>query len=210
MPGAEVRALLCIDMQRSQIYGLPERLRSLGLGEVADAYDVAVSKVLAKVALLQQACRQAGIPVVHIRTASHTGDGKDGSRLFQLYGGAKGAAGASDAQAFEIVPAVAPARDEAVIGKICSGAFNGSELDFTLRKRGIRSLLVAGLVTSSCVETTVRGASDRGYFVTVIEDACADWTEASHRHSIELMGKWFGEITTAAVAISLTSRAPGL
>jgi len=196
-------ALLCIDMQESQIFGLADRARRVGLEDVADRYAHEVRKVIDNLATLQARCRQAGLPVIHLKTMSYTDDGRDGSPLFRLYGAPEEGSTQPGSYNSPIIAEVGPVEGETVVGKICSGAFNGSELDLILRRMGIGSLLVCGLVTASCVENTVRGASDRGYNVLVVEDGCTDWTEANHRHSIAVMGKWFATITTTSDAAAL-------
>jgi nicotinamidase-related amidase len=49
-----------------------------------------------------------------------------------------------------------------------------------LKEKQIRSLIVAGLSTSGCVMSTVRGAADQGFVITVVEDACADPVSELH------------------------------
>ncbi|WP_295779866.1 isochorismatase family protein, partial [uncultured Microbacterium sp.] len=73
----------------------------------------------------------------------------------------------------EIDPRVAPAADETVIVKHAPNSFVGTDLDDRLRALGDRPLLVAGMMTSMCVDATVRAAIDLGYDVTVVGDACA-------------------------------------
>ena len=53
-----------------------------------------------------------------------------------------------------------------------------------LRNLGIEYLLVTGIVTDQCVETTVRDGCDRGFLMTVVEDACAAYSERRHEESL--------------------------
>jgi nicotinamidase-related amidase len=73
----------------------------------------------------------------------------------------------------EINPAVAPADGEPVLTKAEPNGFLGTDLEAELRERGIDHLVVAGMMTSMCVDATVRAASDLGFTVTVAHDACA-------------------------------------
>jgi nicotinamidase-related amidase len=68
---------------------------------------------------------------------------------------------------------VAPAGDEPVVVKEAPNAFLGTDLEQRLRGEGIDQLVVAGMMTSMCVDATVRAAVDLGFGVTVVGDACA-------------------------------------
>jgi len=73
----------------------------------------------------------------------------------------------------EIHPDVAPVPGETVIQKDAPNAFLGTQLEHELRQRDIDALVVCGMMTSMCVDATVRAAADLGFAVTVIHDACA-------------------------------------
>ncbi len=68
---------------------------------------------------------------------------------------------------------VTPADDEPVVVKQAPNAFVGTDLEQRLRREGIEQLVVAGMMTSMCVDATVRAAVDLGFEVTVVGDACA-------------------------------------
>jgi nicotinamidase-related amidase len=69
-----------------------------------------------------------------------------------------------------IVPALAPVDGEIVIDKPGKGAFYATGLDETLRARGITHLIVMGVTTEVCVQTSMREANDRGYECLLVED----------------------------------------
>lgn len=73
----------------------------------------------------------------------------------------------------EIDSRVAPSAQEPVIVKHAPNAFVGTDLQERLEGLGASALIVAGMMTSMCVDATVRAAIDLGYDVTVVEDACA-------------------------------------
>jgi nicotinamidase-related amidase len=75
----------------------------------------------------------------------------------------------------DIVPELAPLAGEPVVDKPGKGAFHATDLDAMLRNRGIRQLVVCGVTTEVCVNTTVREANDRGYECLVIEDCVASY-----------------------------------
>lgn len=66
-----------------------------------------------------------------------------------------------------------------------SSAFGGSDLDAHLRGAGIDSIVVCGLLTNTCIESTVRQGVDLGYHVTVLTDAVAAWTPTDHAAALE-------------------------
>ena len=73
-----------------------------------------------------------------------------------------------------------PHSGESVYEKSASNAFMGTSLEEDLRSRGIDTLVVAGLVTDHCVSSTARMASDLGFMVTVVSDACATHERIGH------------------------------
>jgi len=87
----------------------------------------------------------------------------------------------------DIVPALAPAGDEPVIVKPGKGAFWATALDEMLRWRGITHLILAGVTTEVCVQTTMREANDRGYECLLIEDATESYFPEFKRVTLEMV-----------------------
>jgi nicotinamidase-related amidase len=73
----------------------------------------------------------------------------------------------------EIHPLVAPAEGEAVLEKSEPNSFVGTSLESELRGNDVDDLVVVGMMTSMCVDSTVRAAAEMGFAVTVVHDACA-------------------------------------
>ena len=179
-------ALLSIDMQNAEFS--PERLARARAGDAAEARHRVFLERLATTVLpnqkrLQAAARAAGIEVIYTVIESLTRDGRDRSldhKISRLHF-PKGSWEA------KVIADVAPLDNEIMIPKTASGIFNATNIEYVLRNLGVEFLVVYGVMTDQCVETTVRDAADRGFLVTQIEDACAAETEAGHRRSIEAM-----------------------
>ena len=73
----------------------------------------------------------------------------------------------------EIFPGVAPLPNEPVVTKHFPNSFRETDLEDTLRRDKVERLLVCGMMTSMCVDATVRAAFDLGFSCTVAQDACA-------------------------------------
>ncbi|MCH5262607.1 MAG: cysteine hydrolase [Lachnospiraceae bacterium] len=73
----------------------------------------------------------------------------------------------------EISERIKPLPDDKVIVKYYPNSFFETELDSYLKEKGIKKLIVCGMMTHMCVDTTVRAAMDYGYEVDLVADACA-------------------------------------
>lgn len=80
-----------------------------------------------------------------------------------------------------------PAPGEQVVRKTRYSAFVGTDLDQRLRDMGVDTLVVAGLTTECCVDSTVRDAFDLDYHVFVAADACAAYEADLHEASLKVM-----------------------
>jgi nicotinamidase-related amidase len=100
---------------------------------------------------------------------------------------------------------VAPVAGDIVVSKTSMGAFGSSDIEGILRGNGIESLVIAGGYTDACIASTVRGAYDRGFLCTVVEDACISNVEADHAATIRILEKYFAWVTkTKEVVANLT------
>ena len=136
-------ALLIIDIQNDYFPGGAMEL------EGADAAGAKAGAALKRF-------RSKGLPIFHVRHLSV----RPGSTFFLP--GTKGA---------EIHSSVAPEKGEKVIEKNFPNSFRATSLQDELK--GIKSLVVAGMMTHMCVDASVRQAADLGYKVTLLGNACA-------------------------------------
>ncbi|MBS7700836.1 MULTISPECIES: isochorismatase family cysteine hydrolase [unclassified Chelatococcus] len=104
----------------------------------------------------------------------------------------------------EFIDGIEPAPGEAVITKHRFGAFADTGLDRLLRSRGISSLIVSGVTTNCCVETTAREAVMRDFHLVVAEDCVAvkDHLVDLHRASLESLGLYFGLVRPSSIIMA--------
>jgi nicotinamidase-related amidase len=86
-----------------------------------------------------------------------------------------------------------------VFPKSSSGVFNSTNIDYVLKNLGIRYLIISGVVTDQCVDMAVRDAADRGYLVTLAEDACATYSQLRHDNALKAFGGYCWVSDTATV-----------
>lgn len=144
---------------------------------------------------LQAACRQARIEILYTVIEALTKDGRDQSldyKISQLFV----PRGSWDAL---VLAEIAPAGDEIVLPKTSSSVFISTNIDYVLRNLGVRSLIIAGVLTDQCIDSAVRDACDLGYLVTVPTDACATLTEERHVSSLRNNRGYCRQVTTQAL-----------
>lgn len=173
-------ALLLVDAQRLTCdpeAGLGRLATERGARDGLDSYYTRVTSALAGMAQLVADARARGLPVIHVRTAGRLPDGRDLSRKVRSQGFTVG----RDSRDAELMPELAPAATDIVLDKPGSGAFTGSGLDELLRNLGIAHVILAGVSYDGGLESTIRSATDRGYGLVLVPDACASFTETQQR-----------------------------
>lgn len=196
-------ALVLIDMQRldaSPKTGIgPGLLRDDSSGEAEAYFDRLQTTVIPNLADLLAGFRETRRPIAHVRIASASADGVGLGWRYRRLG--ISCAAPRDA---EFVEPLVPEKDEAVIDKLTSSAFVNTNLDSWLRAMGVTSLVVGGVVTNGCVESTVRVGADLGYHIWLVEDGCAALTQKGHEASIgHLHGNYARVVTRQMVKVSL-------
>jgi nicotinamidase-related amidase len=101
----------------------------------------------------------------------------------------------------EIIDELKPRPGESVINKTTIGAFASTGIDHLLRSLGRDQLYMGGVSTNMCVDTTAREAADRGYAVTLIEDACGTTHEDLHNATITNFQRLFGRVMSTDEAL---------
>jgi len=190
--------LLVVDMQYSDAsrdFGWGPALRSTH-PEVCDYYFGRIEDlVVPNVKALIEAFRAQNGRIVYLTLGPMLPDGSD------LTPNRKSTSGAIQAvdnhfgsPEHAILDELAPREGELVVNKTSRGAFNSTAIDQTLRNFGCKSLIVVGVSTSSCVETTARDSADRGYNTVIVEDATAELDKASHDASLRQFAVRWGRV----------------
>jgi nicotinamidase-related amidase len=208
-------ALVVIDMQN---YGCnPEAGLGPMLGErypeIASYYMPRVTQTaIPNARRLLEGFRAAGRPVVFTRHGPLLADGSDmiaRRRRRDVEALARTGTPALWHQGtfeHELIAALAPEAGELVIDKNTSSAFNSTGIEWLLRNMEVETLVVAGMATDMCVETTARDAADRGLSVIVVEDATATFFEHHHRAALSAFARVFGQVwDTEAVLAALAA-----
>ena len=150
--------------------------------------------VLAKAALLAAAFRAAKSPVVLVKV----GFSADGGDALKAIVDAPNPPGAPPANWLADTPELPPQPGDIHILKRQWGAFHGTELDLQLRRRGIGTIVLAGIATSIGVESTARFAWELGYDIVFAEDATSGPDAGMHANSFEKVFPRLGRVRTTA------------
>ena len=148
---------------------------------------------------LQAACRRGGIEVLYTTIESLTQDGRDRSLDYKI-SGLHVPRGSWDGR---VIDALAPLPDEIVLPKTSSSVFISTNIDYLLRNLGVRSLIVAGVLTDQCIDSAVRDACDLGYLVTTATDACATLSQERHDWSLRNNRGYARQRATAALVAEI-------
>ena len=128
---------------------------------------------------LQAGCSKAGIEVMYTTIENLTKDGRDRSLDYKITGFSV-PPGSWDAQ---VIDAIKPGDDEIVLPKTSSSVFISTNIDYLLRNLGVRSLMIAGLLTDQCIDSAVR-------------DACATYTRERHDFTLRAIKGYCRQRTT--------------
>ena len=144
------------------------------------------SDLLSKISTLLVQARAARVPIIYIQHC-----------------GSEGSIDQPGTPGWKIHPAIAPLDSDIVVQIRHPDAFQDTCLQRELESRGIKELIITGIQTEYCVDTTSRRAYSLGYNVTLIKDAHSTWDtdliSASQiiAHHNEVLGGWFAKLRKA-------------
>ncbi|KAF2484607.1 Isochorismatase-like protein [Neohortaea acidophila] len=187
-------ALLVIDMQN----GFCHRQGSFAkLGIPTDP-----TAIVPRINELRSAFRAANLPVFFLRT-TYSADYSDrrardrADRLEELQGLMRGTWDA------DMLDELTPRPDENVVDKTRRSGFLRTTLENTLKERGINHVVVTGVGTDVCVETTARDAFQLDFGVTTVSDASGTVDESDHLAALHALRNFGGTAWTAEVMEAL-------
>jgi nicotinamidase-related amidase len=198
-------ALLIIDMQR-------DFLEPGGFGEMLGNDVGQLRRTIEPNKALLSAWREAGGLVMHTREG-HRPDLADLPPAKKIRGrsatcigdaGPMGRILVRGEEGHDIISELYPAAGEPVIDKPGKGAFFATDLHAILQNRGITNLVVTGVTTEVCVNTTVREANDRGYDCLVVSDCCGSYFPEFHEMGLRMIkaqGGIFGWVAPSGAVI---------
>ena len=204
-------ALVIIDMQRDF---LEPGGFGAALGNDVSRLQLAVAPCKAILA----AARRVGMLVIHTREG-HRPDLSDapphkverGDPALRI--GAPGPMGrilVRGEPGHDIIQELYPVAGEPVIDKPGKGAFYQTDLEIMLHSRAIDTLLVCGVTTEVCVNTTVREGNDRGFRCIVLSDCCASYFPEFHEAGLAMIkaqGGIFGSVSSSKALLSALAMA---
>lgn len=190
-------ALIVIDVQNDFCHpegGFAKRGLSVSL----------VQEMLPTLRRLMDEARKAGVPVIIFRVVrgadttwpalhrlTEFNYGRDFTPLAE-----EGTWGAELCEGFE------PQPGDIHLDKNRYGGFTGTNLDMMLRARGVETIIMTGVATNVCVESTAREGFMLDYNVVVVEDACAAATRQLHDGTLSTVRGWFGRVEKAEDVIA--------
>lgn len=209
-------AVIVVDMQNA--FASPGGMLDLAGVDVSAARDA-----VANAALVCEAARGAGVPVVYLTIGYppdlSTAGGPDSPnprkelalRLMRERPELQGRLLTFGTWDFQIVDELAPQPQDTVIVKSRYSGFHGTALDSILRSRGVRNLLFTGIASNVCVESTIRDAYFLEYWPVMVADATMPaGSPAIQAATVYNVASFFGWVAQAEdLATSLRS-APSL
>lgn len=197
-------ALIIIDMQR-------DFLQPHGFGELLGNDVSLLRTAIEPTRAVLDAAREAGMLVVHTREG-HRPDLSDcppaklnrGGKTFIGTEGPMGRILVRGEEGHDIIPELYPIEGEPVVDKPGKGAFFETDLHIILQNRGIETLMLCGVTTEVCVQSTVREGNDRGYECVVLEDCVGSYFPEFQDVGLKMIkaqGGIFGWVSTSQSAI---------
>ncbi|GLC33281.1 hypothetical protein PLESTB_000351200 [Pleodorina starrii] len=185
-------AIVCIEFQNE--FATPG-------GKLHDAVKGVMesTNMLEKTTKLTEEARKKGVAIIHAPITFSDDYRELSSSPYGILANVK-AGGAFKASEWggAICDSMKPHPEDVVVqGKRGLCGFASTNLDFILRQRGIRTVVLSGFLTNCCVESTMRSAYELGYNVITLKDCCAATSQEQHDAAVNFTYPMFSKPTTA-------------
>jgi len=202
-------ALVIIDMQYATGHPegpLAQKMKQEGNSVTEWRFERIKNSVIPNTQKLIPAIRKAGGKVVYITIGSALSDYSDAPAHMRDFFRSLGNHVGRDAH--RIIAELQPAQGDPIVRKTTVGAFASTGFDHLLRSLGCEQLFITGVSSNMCVETTAREASDRGYVVTLVEDACATTHKDLHEGTMKNFNRFFGQVKSTKEVLEFIKKPP--
>lgn len=164
-----------------------------------------VQKVTPNLNSFIEKCRQFHLPVIFVRTV-HSDWTNSPSWLGRMGGIAEKIPvclpNTWGAEFYEVEPKTT----DCIVTKHRYSAFVGTDLNLILRSKGIQTILLTGVVTNICVETTARDGFNLDYHVILLEDCCGAYVPEEHVATLNNISKYFGMVTDSKTIMEIIAQ----
>jgi ureidoacrylate peracid hydrolase len=193
-------ALIVVDVQNDFVS--PEG----SAGKRGDDVGAAMAMIPNLTGIIDQA-RRVGLTIIYIRT-THSDWTDTASWIYRTSQKSGLSTCREGSWGAEFYDGIAPLPTERVVIKHRYSAFINTDLNTVLKARGIQSVLVCGVATNVCVETTARDGYMYDYYVTMIDDCSAAYDAKLHMSTLENIRRHFGLVASSNQIIETWSGLP--
>lgn len=163
-------------------------------------------EVIPNIQALLACFRERGLRVIYTTVGPHSPDGADYLHMRSSAASERiPALSPVGTPEHAIIAPLTPQAGDIVINKVSQGAFTSTGIDLILRNLGIDTLVVTGVHTNGCVETTARQAVDLGYKTLLVADATAAFDQESDYATLRTFRRSLGRVADAQQVIEALS-----
>ncbi len=177
--------------------------RNGGLGKKGADLSM-IEEMIPRLAKFLTRYRKLGLPIIHTKNV-HS-DENNSPSLIRKNMHVLAKPGSWGGDWFENYSEFRPRDNEHVIGKNRFSSFEGTNLDLMLRSAGIETVILTGVTTEVCVETTARVAFVKDYNVIVVKDCVATLSKEIHEASLKTLENFFAFLTTSDKVLEILEK----
>ncbi|MFH1821575.1 MAG: isochorismatase family cysteine hydrolase [Methanobacteriota archaeon] len=174
-----------------------------GLGKTGTDLSM-IEEMVPRLAKFLTEFRKLGLPIIHTKNVHSEETNSPALVRKKMHELAKPGSWGGDW--FEEYGEFKPKDNECVIGKNRFSAFEGTNLDLILRSNGIETVIITGVTTEVCVETTARLAFVKNYNVILVKDCVATISKEIQEASLKTLENFFAFLTTSGKVLEILGK----